>query len=1143
VSDFARARGFARRDGSMKFFMAHTLLWRKRMEIRRIPDIIRSSRLLHLVGVILGLLIAFGLRVTYLDKFGLWDGELHTVFQAVRSLVDLPAGLRSFESHPLLWYVLVHFLLGLEPSMWILRFPAVLVGTASVAAGYVLARRFLPRHWSLTAMFLLAISPISLRWSQSVRMYAAFMLLSTLSFYLALQILDARHKLAWLGFGLVTLLNLYTHYFAIFPLIAEAVWLVLVIVWSFCGQASGVKNPWLVVRHVLLATAVIAVGYLPWFWLVARFNFIAQRMLDEQGYAHGVASWQLFYRLFEDLVGSVVWLTPVLLLLTLLGFLHLLRHRRYRDSVLIALGILVPVAVVIGVNPHRFHAKYVAYAMPLLVILMVEGIIALKNLVLRLIGRRMQRWAVVSFSVVVGALMITGVPSLLMDYRYYNGDPEVYQQSTEPNIWFSRGPWPQFMQYIKDSDSSFLFSICLPENRCPLLAQQVAIHTYLTPGARERLLTTDWTTEDELDVWWIFGGRNTDVKLQALNNVPLGQRVMVGPNHQLWRTHLRVNSAKDILPNGSFEALSTIIGNDGRTLAVSWHVNKDNLGNFEIVSNPTFHGSRALWGMPEERNTILRSDSIPMQPGTLLHASMQVYNLALKFHDTTPSLALNFEDAKHETVKSNLTTYYYLPHTGDGTNGWQQLTVQAIAPQEARYVALSIEFGFEGKLTKTYPIEDRQPAIVDDVHLIAIEWEEMGLAHGPLVGGVTDTSAVIWMRAEAPPEATIVAKLATESTFENALTFPFSSSGPDATWKASATGLQPHTTYYVDIESNGESQMRGRYSKFTTFVPRGVSADFRFAILTDFFGNANSGVFEQVAQHESSLDFVYLGGDFWHRNIDDMQGKRDRFKFMYSLYTPRGYASYFVHGILSQYPVAHCYDDHDMGVDNADKTYPKKAETLQVLQEFFPTYPMSPHGCWQKFSYGQADFFILDTRSQRDPAKTPDGPGKSLLDGDDLGDEGQWRWLEKGLLNSTAKWKFIFSGSPFNPTVKKRDAWYGYPDERDRLIELIRSNGIQGVVIISGDLHAGGIDDGSNAAFPEMLVPSPNWEHCLTTNDIGVWSHGSYSRGEDRPRKERPPCPGYGVVSVMTDPDRILMQVKNDEGETELEMLYSLEAD
>jgi alkaline phosphatase D len=206
---------------------------------------------------------------------------------------------------------------------------------------------------------------------------------------------------------------------------------------------------------------------------------------------------------------------------------------------------------------------------------------------------------------------------------------------------------------------------------------------------------------------------------------------------------------------------------------------------------------------------------------------------------------------------------------------------------------------------------------------------------------------------------------------------------------------------------------------------------------------------------------------------------------------------------------------------------------------------MSPHGCWQKFSYGQADFFILDTRSQRDPKDTPDGPNKSLLDGDEFGDEGQWRWLENGLLNSTAKWKFIFSGSPFNPTTKKRDAWYGYPDERDRLIELIRSNGIQGIVIISGDIHAGGIDDGTNAGLPEIVVPAANTKGCLTASYIGNWSHGFYSSVESGRNKteDEPPCPGYGVVSVMTDPDRILMQVKNDEGETELEMLYSLNAD
>ena len=65
--------------------------------------------------------------------------------------------------------------------------------------------------------------------------------------------------------------------------------------------------------------------------------------------------------------------------------------------------------------------------------------------------------------------------------------------------------------------------------------------------------------------------------------------------------------------------------------------------------------------------------------------------------------------------------YHYVPYTRDDMNGWQQLTAQAIAPEEARYVVLSIEFGFKSKYSELYPIEDRQSAIVDDVHLIAIE--------------------------------------------------------------------------------------------------------------------------------------------------------------------------------------------------------------------------------------------------------------------------------------------------------------------------------------------------------------------------------------------------------------------------------------
>src|SRR4029079_11227632 len=128
--------------------------------------------------------------------------------------------------------------------------------------------------------------------------------------------------------------------------------------------------------------------------------------------------------------------------------------------------------------------------------------------------------------------------------------------------------------------------------------------------------------------------------------------------------------------------------------------------------------------------------------------------------------------------------------------------------------------------------------------------------------------------------------------------------------------------------------------------------------------------------------------------------KRTLFKNRYTRYGP---LPDLPNLILDRFAVAHFWDDHDYGTNNGDKTYPKKKMSLQVLQEYFPLYPVTPFGDWQKFTYGDAEFFMLDSRSERDP-HTSTSKTKSMLDGDHLGKDGQYEWLVNGLLHSTAKW-------------------------------------------------------------------------------------------------------------------------------------------
>lgn len=406
--------------------------------------------------------------------------------------------------------------------------------------------------------------------------------------------------------------------------------------------------------------------------------------------------------------------------------------------------------------------------------------------------------------------------------------------------------------------------------------------------------------------------------------------------------------------------------------------------------------------------------------------------------------------------------------------------------------------------------------------------DEVRITHGPMVGAVSADSITLWLRTNQAARVRVLYGNPTRSNTANI------DASKDFSTKLRIDQLAPRTTYHYALWVNDALQYQG---SFTTFPASGDETPFRFVILSDF--RTVSKITRPVATFASAAKenpaFVILGGDFDHRNPTTREEKRAMFR---ELYTPANGMEDFVNLILHRYPLIHFWDDHDYGANNADKSYPHKELSLRVLEEYFPLYPISRHGDWQSFTYGNADFFVLDSRSQRDPAPSPDGASKSMLDGDELGAEGQRAWLLDGLKNSRAKWKFILSPVIFNPTTKQTDAWGAYPTERAQILDFIRTNHITGVIVLSGDLHAGGIDDGRYAGLPEMTVPTANDgfdKRCLTepSGHIGQWSVGSYGDASGTP------CNGYGVVDVF--PDRVELVVKDSEGRTRVEFTVALQ--
>ena len=109
-----------------------------------------------------------------------------------------------------------------------------------------------------------------------------------------------------------------------------------------------------------------------------------------------------------------------------------------------------------------------------------------------------------------------------------------------------------------------------------------------------------------------------------------------------------------------------------------------------------------------------------------------------------------------------------------------------------------------------------------------------------------------------------------------------------------------------------------------------------------------------------------------------------------------------------------------------------------------------------------------------------------------------------------------------NTTTKQNDAWGAYQTEWNALKDFILANNILNVVFISGDLHLAAIDNGIQAGFPEMCVAAANQTrntNCATSAN-GIWSEGFY---DDT-------CAGFGLVSILQNPDRLVLEAADEFG-------------
>jgi alkaline phosphatase D len=166
------------------------------------------------------------------------------------------------------------------------------------------------------------------------------------------------------------------------------------------------------------------------------------------------------------------------------------------------------------------------------------------------------------------------------------------------------------------------------------------------------------------------------------------------------------------------------------------------------------------------------------------------------------------------------------------------------------------------------------------------------------------------------------------------------------------------------------------------------------------------------------------------------------------------------------------WDDHDYGQNDAGGDFPYKTETQALFLDFWNVPADDPRrqreGIHASAMFGpegqRVQVILLDTRFFRSPLKPTDqrgAPGKERYVPDDdpaktmLG-EAQWTWLEQEL-RKPAEVRLLVSSIQVLAEGHGWERWGNLPRERQKLLDLIGRTGANGVVILSGDRHVGGL--------------------------------------------------------------------------------------
>src|SRR3989338_1148444 len=288
---------------------------------------------------------------------------------------------------------------------------------------------------------------------------------------------------------------------------------------------------------------------------------------------------------------------------------------------------------------------------------------------------------------------------------------------------------------------------------------------------------------------------------------------------------------------------------------------------------------------------------------------------------------------------------------------------------------------------------------------------------------------------------------------------------------------------------------------------------------------------------KNSPDLFIFSGDTIYSSTEDTKPPSAQFKKMNFIYEYRD--------ARLKIPFMAIWDDHDYGQNDGVANNPEKdfyrAEFVKYWRYLRYVIPADQKALYHSKVFGpknhKVQVIMLDTRWDRSALKintddtynyenpepgTWPRPFAPTLDHEArILSEEQWKWLEMEL-RKPAELRLLVSSIQVIPNDHNFEKWGNFPNERQRLFQLLKKTKAKNTVILSGDRHMASIAKNEDAGYPIFEMTSSGLNRPARTG--GLIADTTYIGEPYGPVN-------FGLIRVNWDSKTVTLEVRSLEDE------------